>query len=129
MKKKIVILGGGVGGLSAAHELIRRNFDVTVYEQLSIPGGKARSMNVPNSAGPDKKPLPGEHGFRFFPRFYQHITQTMKEIPYKNGTVFDNLVDTTRIDLLQYNKAPIKMVSRFPKSLKDLEVMIRMIFT
>jgi len=129
MKKKVVILGGGVGGLSAAHELIRRDFDVVVYEQLSIPGGKARSINVPNSATPGKQPLPGEHGFRFFPRFYQHITQTMKEIPYKGGTVYDNLVDTTRIDLLQYNKKPITMLSRFPKSLKDLEVMINMIFT
>jgi len=129
MKKKVVILGGGVGGLSAAHELIRRDFDVTVYEQLSIPGGKARSINVPGSAAPGKQPLPGEHGFRFFPKFYQHITQTMKEIPYKNGTVYDNLIDTTRIDLLQYNKAPITMLSRFPKSLKDLEVMITLIFT
>jgi len=129
MKKKVVILGGGVGGLSAAHELIRRDFDVVVYEQLSIPGGKARSINVPHSESPGKQPLPGEHGFRFFPKFYQHITQTMKEIPYKDGTVFDNLVDTTRIDLLQYNKAPITMISRFPKSLKDLEVMIEMIFT
>jgi len=129
MKKKVVILGGGVGGLSAAHELIRRDYEVVIYEQLSIPGGKARSINVPNSATPGKKPLPGEHGFRFFPKFYQHITQTMKEIPYKDGTVFDNLVDTTRIDLLQYNKEPITMLSRFPKSLKDLEVMIKMIFT
>jgi len=129
MKKKVVILGGGVGGLSATHELIRRDFDVTVYEQLSIPGGKARSINVPNSASEGKKPLPGEHGFRFFPRFYQHITQTMKEIPYQNGTVFDNLVDTTRIDLLQYNKAPITLLSRFPKSLKDIEVIITTIFT
>jgi len=129
MKKKVVILGGGVGGLSAAHELIRRDFDVVVYEQLSIPGGKARSINVPNSAKDGNAPLPGEHGFRFFPRFYQHITQTMKEIPYGNGTVYDNLVDTTRIDLLQYDKAPITMISRFPRSLKDLEQMIYTIFT
>lgn len=129
MNKRVVILGGGVGGLSAAHELINRDFEVVIYEQLSIPGGKARSINVPDSATPGKKPLPGEHGFRFFPRFYQHITRTMKEIPYKGSTVFDNLVDTTRIDLLQYNKAPITMISRFPKSLKDLEVMITMIFT
>jgi len=129
MKKKVVILGGGVGGLSAAHELVRRDFDVVVYEKLDIAGGKARSINIANSAAPNKKPLPGEHGFRFFPKFYQHITQTMKEIPYKEGTVFDNLVDTTRIDLLQYNKAPIKLISRFPKSLKDLEVIITLIFT
>ena len=129
MSTKVVVLGGGVGGMSAAHELIRRGFEVEVYEQLSIPGGKARSMNVPNSATPGHAELPGEHGFRFFPRFYQHITATMKQIPYKGGTVFDNLVDTTRIDLLQYHKLPMTLISRFPRSLKDLIVMLKLVFT
>src|SRR5262252_9591239 len=49
MNPKVVILGGGIAGLSAAHELIERNFDVEVYELLPIPGGKARSFSVPNS--------------------------------------------------------------------------------
>lgn len=129
MSKKVVVLGGGVGGMSAAHELIKRGFEVEVYEQLDIPGGKARSMPVAGSAAPGFKELPGEHGFRFFPRFYQHITATFKEIPYKNGTVFDNLVDTTRIDLLQYHKLPMTLVSRFPRSLKDLIVILKLIFT
>ena len=39
MPKTIAILGGGVAGLSAAHEL-------------------------------------AEHGFRFFPSFYRHLTDT-----------------------------------------------------
>jgi len=129
MSKKVVVLGGGVGGMSAAHELIRRGFEVEVYEQLSIAGGKARSMPVPNSATPGHKALPGEHGFRFFPRFYQHITATFKEIPYAKGTVFNNLVDTTRIDLLQYHKHPMTLISRFPRSLKDLVAILQLIFT
>ena len=29
---KVVIIGGGVAGLSAAHELINRGFQVEVYE-------------------------------------------------------------------------------------------------
>ena len=49
MAKKVVILGGGVAGMSAAHELIERGFDVDVYERWSIPGGKARSIPVPGS--------------------------------------------------------------------------------
>ena len=40
----VAILGGGVGGLSAAHELAERGFDVTVYEWRDTFGGKARSM-------------------------------------------------------------------------------------
>ena len=64
MSNRVVILGGGIAGLSAAHELIERGFSVEVYEALSIPGGKARSMGVPGSATrPGRKELPGEHGF------------------------------------------------------------------
>ncbi|MBL4655294.1 MAG: NAD(P)-binding protein, partial [Bacteroidia bacterium] len=73
-KNKVVILGGGVAGLSAAHELIERGFDVHVYELKGIPGGKARSVKVPDSGKDNRKDLPGEHGFRFFPGFYRHVT-------------------------------------------------------
>ena len=38
MNPKVIILGGGIAGLSAAHELIERNFDVEVYELLPIQG-------------------------------------------------------------------------------------------
>ena len=111
MAQRVVVLGGGVAGLSAAHELIERGFDVEVYEAQAIPGGKARSIPVPGSGtlGPNgmRKDLPGEHGFRFFPRFYSHVTDTMKRIPYgRDRTVFDNLVDTTRLQLTRFDRAP-----------------------
>ena len=64
----VAVLGGGVAGLSAAHELGERGFDVDVYERGGDGfGGKARSFPVPNSATGGRKPLPAEHGFRFFP--------------------------------------------------------------
>src|SRR4029453_1138021 len=87
--KKVIILGGGVAGLSAAHELIERGFEVEVYERNPDAGGKARSFDVPHSAAGGNKPLPGEHGFRFFPGFYRHIMNTMERIPatgtWQNG--------------------------------------------
>ena len=44
--KKVIILGGGVAGMSAAHELIERGFEVEVYERNpSYMGGKARSID------------------------------------------------------------------------------------
>ena len=49
MAERVIVLGGGVGGMSAAHELAERGFEVTVYETRPIPGGKARSMSVPGS--------------------------------------------------------------------------------
>ena len=56
-KTKVVILGGGVAGMSAAHELIERKFGVAVYQRNPIPGGKARSTQMPDSATGDRRPL------------------------------------------------------------------------
>lgn len=121
-KQKIVILGGGVAGLSAAHELINRNYEVEVYELKSIPGGKARSTEVPDSAVGGRMPLPGEHGFRFFPRFYRHVTTTMKEIPLGNGkTVYDNLVQTSEIRVARFNKPSFFMPAKFPGSIAEIK--------
>lgn len=82
-----------MAGLTAAHELVERGFDVTVFEPSAL-GGKARSIPSPGTGTGGRLDLPGEHGFRFFPGFYQHIPDTMRRIPFPgnpNG-VFDNLV-------------------------------------
>ncbi|MFB6172092.1 MAG: FAD-dependent oxidoreductase [Haloarculaceae archaeon] len=86
----VAVVGGGVGGLSAAHELVERGFDVAVYEAGDRFGGKARSIPISDA----DRPLHGEHGFRFFPAFYRHVTATMARIPYRDRTVADNLVPT-----------------------------------
>ena len=126
---KVIILGGGVAGLSAAHELIERNFEVEVFEkQETIPGGKARSIPVPNSAENGRLPLPGEHGFRFFPGFYKHITDIMSRIPYKGKTVLDNLVETYSVMITRYGKPPIVALNHFPTTKKDLKAAIEGIF-
>src|ERR671925_611968 len=93
----VAVLGGGVGGLSAAHELAERGFDVTVYEARDAFGGKARSLPVPGSGSGGRAGLPAGHGFRFFPGFYQHLPDTMRRIPHGGGTVFERLTGATRI--------------------------------
>ncbi len=92
--RRVVVLGGGMAGLAAAHELVERGFEVTVFEPTAW-GGKARSIGVPHSAAGGRAPLPGEHGFRFFPGFYHHVPDSMRRTPFPgnpNG-VWDNLVD------------------------------------
>jgi len=92
-RKRVAVLGGGMAGLAAAHELVERGFEVTIYERKAL-GGKARSIPVPDSATGGRKPLPGEHGFRFFPGFYHHVPDTMRRIPFASNPngVGDNLV-------------------------------------
>lgn len=91
--KRVAVLGGGMAGLTAAHELAERGFEVTVYERKAL-GGKARSIPVPGTAADGRTELPGEHGFRFFPGFYHHIPDTMRRIPFAGNAngVWDNLI-------------------------------------
>lgn len=113
--------------MSAAHELIERGFEVEVYErQPAYVGGKARSVDVPSTSVNGSKPLPGEHGFRFFPGFYKHITDTMKRIPFPGNSqgVFDNLTSTSRTMLARFGKPPITTIVNFPKNRADLRAAI-----
>jgi uncharacterized protein with NAD-binding domain and iron-sulfur cluster len=96
MAMQVIVIGGGVAGLTAAHELSERGAAVTVYEQRADWGGKARSQPVPGTAVGGRKPLPGEHGFRFYPRFYRHVIDLMQRIPVGGGrSVADRLTPTT----------------------------------
>ena len=147
MPNKVVILGGGVAGLSAAHELVERGFEVEVLEKLSLAGGKARSIPVLEGIGDHggkdahtdavraaaasdplgrRRPwLPGEHGFRFFPNFYRHVTDTLARIPTETGTVADCLVETTQVLIASYDKPGIELPSRFPETGYDLATALR----
>ncbi len=70
----VAILGGGIGGLTAAQELAQRGFSVTVYEALSQLGGKARSFGATGTGKDGREDLPAEHGFRVFAGEYRPPT-------------------------------------------------------
>ncbi|HXT99364.1 MAG TPA: FAD-dependent oxidoreductase [Polyangia bacterium] len=128
-KPTVAILGGGVGGLSAAHELSERGFDVTVYEASAGAGGKARSTFVPGTGSDGRRDLPGEHGFRFFPSFYRHLPDTMARIPYRgnpNG-VRDNLTATSRTRLARIDAPAFDVITRFPSTIADIAQIARTI--
>ena len=92
----VIVIGGGVAGLTSAHELVLRGFKVDVYEARPTWGGKARSQPVAGTGTAGRKDLPGEHGFRFYPRFYKHVIDTMQRIPIAGGGhVSDHLQATT----------------------------------
>src|ERR671925_1843935 len=127
----VAVLGGGVGGLSAAHELAERGFDVTVYEARDAFGGKARSMPVPDSGTGGRADLPGEHGFRFFPGFYRHLPDTMRRIPIQGqgGGVLSNLVSARQGQIARAGGSEIVSPAHFPPSLRDLHLAFGALFS
>lgn len=88
MVKKVAIFGGGIGGLTVAHELAERGgFEITIYEKSSACGGKAKSTVTEHGC-------PAEHSIRTISHTYYHFRNTLKRIPTNDGkTVFDNVVE------------------------------------
>lgn len=118
---KVVILGGGMAGMSAAHELIRRGFEVEVLEASAVAGGKCRTIYVPAAAN-----VPGEHGFRYFPGFYRHLPATMAEIPFgaAGKTVADNLVVAPVGLMAVPDSEGINLPTGRPSSLADVKALL-----
>ncbi len=123
MSKRVLILGGGVAGMSAAHELVERGFEVHVHEMRPIPGGKARTIYVPNTGTGGRPDLPGEHGFRFFPGFYKHLPDTMRRIPFRDQEdgVAGNLVQATEYLMATSPDKNLPFLVKLPGSLLELK--------
>jgi hypothetical protein len=87
----VVVVGGGVAGLTLAHELAERGLRVRVLEKGRGLGGKAISYET------DTHGLPGEHGIHVFPAFYANFNDVLSRIPLdprdpQAGRVPDRLV-------------------------------------
>lgn len=62
MDNRVVVVGAGLGGLSAAIRLAHAGFDVTVVEQQTFAGGKAGSVQAEGfrfDTGPSLMTMPG----------------------------------------------------------------------
>ncbi len=119
----IAILGGGMGGLACAHELSRQGIKVTIYEAASQLGGKARSQYVAGTGTNGRRDLPGEHGFRFYPSFYRHVIESMREIhdPLSpSGTVVGNLVEAPEAGVA-LEEFGVVVTPRKQRSLHDIK--------
>jgi phytoene desaturase len=46
LKKKVIIIGSGFAGLSAASFMAKAGWDVTVLEKHATPGGRARQLKT-----------------------------------------------------------------------------------
>lgn len=87
--KTVIVLGAGVGGLTAAHELVKRGYRVEIYERNAEPGGIARSATEED----------GEHNevtWHAVAAGYNHLLRLLGEIPAADGKgmVAERLVPT-----------------------------------
>ena len=58
-KKRVIVIGGGIGGLSCAYDLVERGHDVTVLEASRRTGGHVKTIYDLASEDPL---LGGRHG-------------------------------------------------------------------
>jgi len=84
MMKTLAIFGAGIAGLSAAHELSRLGYGVSVYEATGEPGGFFRSSR----AGKDN--IPSEYSWHGMGPWYHNTFDIMRTIPFSEaGSIYD----------------------------------------
>ena len=86
--QNVIIIGGGLAGMTVAKEVLKKGLSVTILEASSRLGGKAGSD--PNSAG-----LMEDHGYHVFPGWYLNTRQLLKELGASN-----NFIDVDRTNFL-----------------------------
>jgi uncharacterized protein with NAD-binding domain and iron-sulfur cluster len=109
MMYDIIIFGGGISGLTIAHELVKNNFKILIVEKDEQNGGMARSNIEPNN-------IPSEHSWRGYAPFYKNTFQLIKEIPYNRVNVFNNLSKPIEFYILQddiKNYKPVVSISDY----------------
>ncbi|MFA6293522.1 MAG: NAD(P)-binding protein, partial [Victivallales bacterium] len=82
--KSVVIFGAGIAGLSAAHELVRLGYIVSVYEAIGQPGGFFRSCRL------SQNNMPSEYSWHGMGPWYHNTFDLMRQIPFnEKGNIYD----------------------------------------
>lgn len=86
--KNVIIIGGGIAGLTSAHELLDNGYKVTLIERNNIVGGLARTYQDEFN-----KICPYEYSWRAYGKWYQNVYNIMNRIPFnETENVYDKLV-------------------------------------
>ncbi|MUL67072.1 hypothetical protein BOO86_21545 [Mycobacterium sp. CBMA 234] len=83
--RRVAVFGGGPAGLTAAHELAVRGFQVTVYERHPRLGGKVRAYAEPGAGTQGRAGLPLTCGGHFFLPGYGNVFEMLRRIPAPEG--------------------------------------------
>ena len=117
----VIVIGGGVAGMSAAHELIERGYTVRVFERQALPGGKARSVSVDGTGTEGRKDLPGRARLPLLPPLLSPHHRHDGADPGAGGhSAADNLVQASRDEIAINGRTSIVMSAWFPRSIADI---------
>ena len=87
MARKVAIFGAGVGGLTAAHEFVRRGYEVSVYERNDTAGGFFRSTRR------ETDNLPTEYSWHGFGPWYHNTFDVLRQIPFDDeASLYDRVL-------------------------------------
>ena len=83
---EVLVLGAGIAGLTAAHELAERGLSVRILEMSPRLGGMAGCER-------DDHGRPAERSWRGFAPFYENVFEIMRRIPFgeSDQSVYDQL--------------------------------------
>jgi monoamine oxidase len=100
--RKVLILGAGMAGLVAAHELSKLGHDVTVLEARARPGGRVHTLREPFSDG-----LYAEAGAARIPENHDLTHRYVKEFQLQLEPFYPRRLSALRFDRGQREVGPI----------------------
>jgi protoporphyrinogen oxidase len=102
--RKFVVLGGGVAGLVAARELLRRGCSVTLIERAPVVGGLARTFE--------------RDGFKFDIGGHRFHSNNPSVVQWLKDLMKDDLLTVPRTSYIYINKQFVDYPIQFPGALK-----------
>jgi uncharacterized protein with NAD-binding domain and iron-sulfur cluster len=105
--RRVVIIGGGLAGMTVAKELLQQQIPVVLLEAESQLGGKAGAEDVHG--------MRIEHGYHVFPGWYVNTRQLLRDLDLGG-----NLIDTAVFFQLKKGDFPHFIAFHTPDSLSNL---------
>ena len=86
--KSVAVFGGGISGLTVAHEFSKLGYKVKVYEANPDAGGFFRSARRK-----EDQDMPSEYSWHGMGPWYNNFFELIKEIPFdKHSNLYDNIL-------------------------------------
>src|ERR1041385_2228896 len=100
--KKIIIIGAGMAGLSAAYELTQLGHNVTVLEARTRPGGRVHTLREPFSDG-----LYAEEGAARIPQNHDLTLKYVRQFELPLEPFYPSRLNAVRLDRGSREEVPI----------------------